>query len=64
MNSAPAGTCTFPRKALPLSAFTAKPKEEASHQRVAGPWLAFAMLEPCDKKVSRPVLRGLRLASA
>ena len=60
MNAASASVCTFPRKALWLSACIAKLVRSVPRQRVAPQGLTFEMLEPCDGKLSSTVLRGER----
>jgi len=60
MNTATASVCAFPRKALWLSVRIAKLVRGDSHQRVAPQGLTFGMLEPCEGKLSRTVLRGER----
>jgi len=60
MNTASASVCTFPRKALWLLACIAKSMRAVPHQRVVPQGPTFEMLEPCDGKLSRTVLRGER----
>ena len=60
MSTAPASVCAFPRKALWLLACIAKLARDVPQQRVAPQGSTFEMLEPCDGKLSRTVLRGER----
>jgi len=60
MNTALASVCAFPRKALWLLACIVKLMRDVPHRRVAPQGLTFEMLEPCDGKLSRTVLRGER----
>jgi hypothetical protein len=60
MSTASASVCAFPRKALWLSACIAKLMRDVPPRRVAPQGLTFEMLEPCDGKLSRTVLRGER----
>jgi hypothetical protein len=58
MNTASASVCAFPGKALWLSVCIAKLMRDVPHRREAPQGLTFEMLETCDGKLSRAVLRG------